>query len=74
MKFPCLLYTIILAFTLLSGCIGTDIIDDTMGELMIPMDSIATDSVLTDNTIRTGTLQGSGGYESKGTVTLSQND
>ena len=69
MKFPILLLTTLWTFALLSGCIGTDIIDDTMSELMVPMDT-----VLTDNTTRTGTLQGSGGYESKGTVTLSQDN
>lgn len=76
MKFSFLLITL-WAFALLSGCIGTDIIDDTMEELMAPTDSATMGSVLMDSTtmnsiIRTGTLQGSGGYESKGTVTLSQ--
>ena len=69
MKFPILLLTTMWTSALLSGCIGTDIIDDTMRELTVPMDSM-----VMDNATRTGTLQGSGGYESKGTVTLSQDE
>lgn len=69
MKFPILLLTTLWTFALLSGCIGTDIIDDTMEELTVPLDSM-----VTDNTTRTGTLQGSGGYESKGTVMLRQDN
>ena len=74
MKFPILLLTTLWTFALLSGCIGTDIIDDTMEELTVPIDSTVMDSTLADGTTRTGTLQGSGGYESKGTVTLSQDE
>lgn len=65
----------------LSACIGTDVIDE-MEVDMTPepvADTTTTDTTNTDTTTtvataRQGTLEGRGGYDAAGTVTLSQDD
>ena len=63
----------------LSACIGTDVVDDIAAEMMPDAAADSTDSPTTDPPVaagneRSGQLEGRGGYDARGTVTLSRND